>query len=296
MTNFVNIRLPDNLLLDPQLKLLVDKLAINNPKWVFAQRRENRDTYSRSVAGSRYDIPEEERLKQEAPSGFKFLRAVSVKQDSELLGTVFVDTTYSRRVDQRWQYGVSSWRIDKQRGDMNTTYSAKLDTAIRTVKKTFKPMDHSETYNKAITEIHSGFSDAVRNLMDPIRGLRFIKNAVGLQAYAMAKAMGDPIESPDLLELERQLQSDSYKQSMGEYSLAKTVSHDKDCGHLHPVIAMGDNRYLFKNDMAELVCLDFEQLPERMQNNVSVMHLMQDHEVVRDVGYRYNDTHFCIYV
>lgn len=296
MTNFVNIRLPDNLLLDPQLKLLVDKLAINNPKWVFAQRRENRDTYSRSVAGSRYDIPEEERLKQEAPSGFKFLRAVSVKQDSELLGTVFVDTTYSRRVDQRWQYGVSSWRIDKQRGDMNTTYSAKLDTAIRTVKKTFKPMDHSETYEKVIAVIYSGFTDAVRNLMDPIRGLRFIKSAVGLQAYAMAKAMGEPIESPDLLELERQLQSVSYRQSMGEYSLAKTVSHDKDCGHLHPVIAMGDNRYLFKNDMAELVCLDFEQLPERMQNNVSVMQLMQDNEIVRDVGYRYNDTHFCIYV
>lgn len=296
MTNFVNIRLPDNLLLDPQLKLLVDKLAINNPKWVFAQRRENRDTYSRSVAGSRYDIPEEERLKQEAPSGFKFLRAVSVKQDSELLGTVFVDTTYNRRVDQRWHYGVSSWRIDKQRGDMNTTYSAKLDTAIRTVKKTFKPMDHSETYEKVIAVIYSGFTDAVRNLMDPIRGLRFIKSAVGLQAYAMAKAMGEPIESPDLLELERQLQSDSYKQSMGEYSLAKTVSHDKDCGHLHPVIAMGDNRYLFKNDMAELVCLDFEQLPERMQNNVSVMQLMQDNEIVRDVGYRYNDTHFCIYV
>lgn len=296
MTNFVNIRLPDNLLLDPQLKLLVDKLAINNPKWVFAQRRENRDTYSRSVAGSRYDIPEEERLKQEAPSGFKFLRAVSVKQDSELLGTVFVDTTYNRRVDQRWHYGVSSWRIDKQRGDMNTTYSAKLDTAIRTVKKTFKPMDHSETYEKVIAVIYSGFTDAVRNLMDPIRGLRFIKSAVGLQAYAMAKAMGEPIESPDLLELERQLQSVSYRQSMGEYSLAKTVSHDKDCGHLHPVIAMGDNRYLFKNDMAELVCLDFEQLPERMQNNVSVMQLMQDNEIVRDVGYRYNDTHFCIYV
>lgn len=293
MTNFVNIRLPDNLLLDPQLKLLVDKLAMNNPKWVFAPKRLNA-TYDRTVEMT-YLMGEEARLKHMAPDGFSFIRAVQVSQAGEQLGIVFVDTTYSRKVYQQWHYGVTSWRIEKSRGTRNTTHSTKLDMTIRNVKKTFKPMDHTETYTKAYDAVIAGFHDASRNLMDPIRSMRLVKSMPGLQAYALAKALGEPIESADLLEIERQLQSESFIQSMGEYNLAKTVVFDSDSNKLRVVVAMGNNQYLHRDEQMELVCHDFEALSERMQNNISVMQLMQDNEIVRDVGYRYNNTHFFVY-
>ena len=81
---------------------------------------------------------------------------------------------------------------------------------------------------------------------------------------------------------------------MGEYFLAYDMAHNHN-KNMHVVVAMGGNTYLFKDGDYQLLCLDFEQLPESMQNNLSVMHLMQDNEIVRDVGYRYNDTHFYIY-
>ena len=80
---------------------------------------------------------------------------------------------------------------------------------------------------------------------------------------------------------------------MGEYFLAREMvgHHQRD---MRVVVAMGGNQYLFKDDEYNLLCLDFDTLPERMQNNISVLHLMQDNEIVRDVGYRYNSTHFYI--
>jgi hypothetical protein len=293
MSNFVNIRLPDNLLIDPNLKVLVDKLAIDNPKWVFEPRKGGREIHQKAV-NFKFSASEETQKANTAPEGFSFVRAIHVLQDGEQLGVLHVDNQYNRSREQNWHYGVQSWRVEKSRGDRNTTHTTKLDMAIRHVKKTFKPMDHNETYTKAVDAIHRGFQDALRNLTDPIRNMRLIKSNVSLQAYALAKALGEPILSPDLTEIERQLQSATYKQAMGEYFLARDMGAAQD-RQLTVVVALGNNQYLFKDAEYELHCADFDTLPERMQNNLSVMHLMQDNEVVRDVGYRYNDTHFYIH-
>lgn len=293
MTNFVNVRLPDDHLIDPNLKVLVDKLAMDNPRWVFEPRKGGREVHKRTV-NYKYSMSADTQKANTAPDGFNFVRSIHVSQDGEQLGVVLVDTMYKRNSDANWQYGISSWRIDKSRGSRNTAFTTKLDMAIRNVKKTFKPMDHSETYTKAVDAVSHGFHDALRNLMDPIRASRLIKSNVALQAYALAKATGEEIVSPDLLEIDRQLKSETYKQAMGEFFLANDMvnAHNK---HLHVVVAMGGNHYLFKDGDSQLLCLDFDNLPETMKNHISVMQLMQDNEVVRDVGYRYNDTHFYIY-
>ena len=293
MSNFVNIRIPDNLLIDPNLKVLVDKLAMDNPKWVFAPRKGGREIHQKAV-NFKFSASEETQKANTAPEGFSFVRAIHVSQDGEQLGVLHVDNQYNRNRDQNWHYGVQSWRVEKSRGDRNTTHTTKLDMAIRHVKKTFKPMDHNETYTKAVDAIHRGFQDALRNLTDPIRNTRLIKSSVGLQAYALAKAVGEPIVSPDLLEIERQLQSETYKQAMGEYFLSTNMAAAQD-KQLTVVVALGNNVYLFKDAEYEIRCVDFDMLSERMKNNLSVMHLMQDNEMVRDVGYRYNDTHFYIH-
>lgn len=293
MTNFVNVRMPDGHLIDPNLKVLVDKLAMDNPRWVFEPRKGGREIHKRTV-NYKYSMSEETQKANTAPDGFHFVRSIHVSQDGEQLGVLHVDTQYKRNSDVNWHYGVTSWRIDKSRGARNTTYTTKLDMAIRNVKKTFKPMDHRETYEKADSAIHSGFHDALRNLMDPIRSSRLIKSNVALQAYALAKATGEEIVAHDLLEIDRQLKSDTYAQAMGEYFLAHDMMQSQG-NNMRVVVAMGGNHYLFKDDNYELLCLDFDKLPETMKSHVSVMQFMQDNEVVRDVGYRYNDTHFYIY-
>lgn len=293
MTNFVNIRLPDDLLIDPNLKVLVDKLAMDNPKWVFQPRKGGREIYERAV-NYKYSMTEEAQKANTAPDGFRYVRNIHVSQDDEQLGVLHVDNQYNRNRDTNWHYGIQSWRIEKSRGNRNISYTTKLDMALRHVKKTFKPMDHTETFNKAEEAINRGFSDAIRNLMDPIRASRLIKSNTGLQAYALAKAMGEKIVSYDLLEIERQLQSESYKQAMGEYFLAVDMTNNHPA-KMRVVVAMGGNYYLYKDDDYQLMYRGFDMLPESMKNHVSVMQLMQDNEVVKDVGYRYNDTHLYIY-
>lgn len=292
MTNFVNVRLPDDLLIDPNLKVLVDKLAMDNPKWVFQVRKGGREIHERAV-NYKYSMSEEVQKANTAPEGFKFVRNIHVWQDEEQLGVLHVDNQYHRNRDTNWHYGVQSWRIEKSRGDRNISYTTKLDMAIRHVRKMFKPMDYTETMQKAEESVRDGFYDAIRNLMNPIKDTRLIKSVVGLQAYALAKATGKSIVSPDLLNIEQQLTSESFVQAMGEYKLANEMLIEDKC--MGVVVVMGGNHYLFKDDNFYLRCVHLDELPERMQNNISVMHLMQDNEVTRKVGYRYNDTHFFIY-
>lgn len=291
MSKFVNVRLPSDILLDPNLALMVDKLAINNPKWVFEPCKE---TYNRAVS-FKYNFTEELQQAHTAPEGMRFVRGMKVSQDGEQLGSVTVDQRYSRNSDQHWHYGVQSWRIEKSRGARNTTYTTKLDMALRNAKKMFKPMEYTETFDKAVEAINRGFHDAIRQLREPILRNTLTKSTVTLQFYAVAKAMGEAIESESLREMETTLKSEMYQRAIGEYVLAERTYTDCSRNKLHVVVAMGNNYYLFKDENHELLCLNFDSLPEGMQNKLGVMHLMEDYEMVQDVGFRYNDRNFYIY-
>lgn len=293
MTNFVNIRINEDRLLDPELKLLLDRVALDNPRWVFSQKKTH-DTYSYQIART-YSQSQEEQKALTAPEGFKYIRMVEVHHNGEMLGRIAVDANYHNRSNKHWHYAITSWRIDKSRGSKNTTTTTKLDVAIRTVKKMFKPMDMREIMSAGQDSIGRGYFDASRTLRVPITGMRLIKGTVGLQAYALAKAMGEDITSPDLLAIEAQIKSESYQQAMAEYFLARAMDDDVSTFKLENVIAVGGNQYLVRDDQGAVTRLDFEQMSEKMQSCVSVLHLMQDNEIVRDVGYRYNDTHFLVY-
>jgi hypothetical protein len=289
MTNFVNVRMPEGLMLDPQLKPVVDKLAIGNPKWVFAPPK----GASEHARGISYSSNTSQPV---APEGFNFVRVIDVTQDTEFLGKVYLDSYYGRNTTQQWRFNVKCWRVSKERGNRDTVSTTKADVVVRQIKKLFKAKDYTEIMRHAKTAMFSEFTDAVRTLRDPIRAMRLVKSPVSLQAYAMAKALDEPIVSPDLIEVERSLQSDSFKQSMAEYFLAEDMAHIHDTNKLWAVVALGNNQYLYEDDTAHLVVKYFDDMPERMQTSVSVLQLMQDNEIVRDVGYRYNDRHFYVMV
>lgn len=294
MSNFVNIRISEDRLIDPELQLLVDRIALNNPRWVFSQNKKV-DGHHFQITRT-YSQSAEVQESKTAPEGFKYLRMLEVHQDGELLGRVGVDNNYRRSSDKHWHYTITSWRVDKSRGSKNTMTTTKLDIAVRTAKKVFSPMNMREIMQAGEDSIQRGFYDASRNLRDPIQGSRLIKCTVTLQAFALAKALGEPIVSPDLLAIEQSLTSDKYQQAMGEYFLAHSMSDDVAHRKLITIIAVGGNQYIMRNDEGDVTRFDFDQLSDKVQSNVSVLQLMQDNEVVRDVGYRYNDTHFMVYV
>ena len=67
--------------------------------------------------------------------------------------------------------------------------------------------------------------------------------------------------------------------------------------NLMTTVCMHNGLYLYRDKQSDnLAAMEFDQLSEAWQNRLAVLQLMQDEEIVRDVGYRYNDTNFYIVI
>ena len=84
MTAFVNIRMTDpKVLVDPRLKALIDKLVMLNPKLVFVQPKQ--------VIEFEYDVSfnfAKAKEKHKAPDDCKYIRSMSVYEDTQKVGVV----------------------------------------------------------------------------------------------------------------------------------------------------------------------------------------------------------------
>ena len=283
MSNFANIRLPADRLIDPFLKVLVDKLALNNPKWVFTT---NKDSHITAI-GFRYNDSA-----GNPPEGFTYTRIVIVREEGEMLGQISVDSGY-RRNSYKPLYEIKSWRIQNFRGGQNTTRTEKLDIAMRKVKKSFVRMDHSEFLKKAKDTVDSAVVACLRSLRNPVGSMSLVKDRVYLQKWMYCMVRGLPV--PDAIDkhIKETFSSEQFEKAMGEYELASEfdnlISSNKTI-----VIAEKDGHYIFKDEHDVIMALEYTSLPQSWQERIAVLQLMQDDELVRDVGYRYNDKHFMI--
>jgi hypothetical protein len=119
MTQFTNIRIPADTVLDPLLVPLIDKLALDKPKWIFKAKPTNKHGRNRWSDA----VFEGDKL----TANTKYAREVDVFENDEELGTLGVDWAHRRGVAQRYVWTVESWRIDRQRGSANTKTSMKME-------------------------------------------------------------------------------------------------------------------------------------------------------------------------
>jgi hypothetical protein len=280
MTAFVNIRMTgEKVLIDPKLKSLVDRLIMLNPKFVFAQPKQVSE-FEFDVAFN-YSMPKE---KYKAPEDCKYIRTMSVYEDNEKVGVVGVD--HESNSDTGFIYTVSNWRIDKSRGRRNTTTTKKMDVAIRECKKTFKKRNILELYEKGYDDATTACGRAIRSLCEPISSSHLIRNSTGMQLVGYCLANNIPFDNKELIDIHNKLKSQEYLEAVDKYSLAKEVQNtDK--------IAMIDvgGRFAYKTMVEgepdlQLVTKEYEELPQSMQDKIAVLQLMQDNEMVRDVGFR----------
>lgn len=285
MSNFANIRLPADRLIDPYLKVLVDKLALNNPKWAFST---NKDSQSMAI-GFKYGDPT-----GQAPEGFAYTRTIFVREEGEMLGQISVDSGY-RRNSYKPLYEIKSWRIATVRGGQNITRTEKLDIAARKVKKSFVRMDHSEFLKKAIDAVESNLRDALGTLRKPVAHRTLVKDIVYLQKWAYCVVRNLPVPDEINKQIKETFDSEQFEKAMGEYELAA------DFGILFDnketmVVAEKDGHYVFRDEHDVIMTVEYTNLPQAWQERIAVLQLMQDDELVRDVGYRYNDRNFMIVV
>lgn len=290
MTQLVNIQIPDKRMLDPFLETLVRKLALDRPQWIFSWKKPNDNNspwplVTQKDAGGNII---------KAPDGFEYLRVINVGEQGERLGKIWVNLRYGGRGTTP-VYQIESWRIESSRGNRNATTTEKFDIAVRKVKKNFVRMNHDETMGKAESSIRTGMFGTLRELREPIYRTSLVKDTVGLQKYVFCMVRGLPIPDEIRTTVETVFVSEKYEEHMSRYELGNEIEDHQQTNNMVYVVNQG-GLYLCKaqGDITDIMTLDFDSLPVAWQERIAVLQLMEDHEVVRDVGYRYNATHFFI--
>jgi hypothetical protein len=290
MANFANVRLPAEYVLDPKLKELVDKLALRHSTFTFGTKGMTGEmcnnwasTVPRGLRGSHQPLAD----------GTKYLRKVNVHCGSELLGSISLDTRYNRSNGTEIVWMISSWRISNDRGNRGATRTAKLDVAVRTAKNVFIPQNTKELMVKAEDAIRSSMIQAISDLRRPIIHGSLIRGTLELQKYLFHHLKGNEIPADIKQSVENTFLSAKYETAMSEYELGNYMS-DKSLKS----IRAHNGGYLMWQDTdceeREVVCRTLDELPEQMQNHISVLRLMQDNELVYDVGYRYDSDNFAV--
>jgi len=286
MTQLANIQIPDKRMLDPFLEKLVRKLALDRPQWIFSWKKPNENS-SRWPLVTQKDA---EGNSTQAPDDYQYLRAVNVIEQGERLGRIWVNLRYGRSTTA--VYSVESWRIKSSRGAQNATTTEKFDIAVRKAKKNFVRMNHDETMGKAEDAIRNGIHGTLRELREPIYRTSLVKDTVGLQKYVFCMVRGLPIPDEIRTTVETVFTSEKYEEQMARYELGNEMEVHQQANNMVYVVNHG-GLYLCKAQ-EDIMTLDFDSLPVAWQERIAVLQLMEDHEVVRDVGYRYNATHFFI--
>jgi len=286
MTQLANIQIPDKRMLDPFLEKLVRKLALDRPQWIFSWKKPNENS-SRWPLVTQKDA---EGNSIQAPDDYQYLRVVNVVEQGERIGRIWVNLRYGRSTTA--VYSVESWRIKSSRGAQNATTTEKLDIAVRKAKKNFVRMNHDETMNKAEDSIRSGIYGTLRDLRESIHRMSLVKDTVGLQKYVFCMVRGLPIPDDIRTAVETVFASEKYEEQMARYELGNEMEVHQQANNMVYVVNHG-GLYLCKAQ-EDIMTLDFDSLPVAWQERIAVLQLMEDHEVVRDVGYRYNATHFFI--
>lgn len=280
---FANIQLPPTLVLEPMLGELVNKLALDMPAFTFTTKgiptnELNYATVKTSICDRTVSAPE----------GFQYLNKLRVYKGPELLGELFLDRRYGRRGGNEVVYGIKSWRIDNQRGSANTSTTTKATGAARLAKKHFVPQNMTEIMDKASSAMSGGFYHAVRDLLRPIHHNQMGPHATIMQKF-LYQIMNGETDPAGAAEVRQHFTSDKYHKAMSECMLAEKMEKLK-----YTTVVQHNGAFLIRPNTGEMEFKSFDELPEYMQSAVGVLQLMEDNELVDDVGYRFNDTNFMV--
>ena len=286
MTQFTNIRIPSDTVLDPLLVPLLDKLALDKPKWIFKAKPTNKH--------GRHRHPDPVFEGDKLVGNTKYTREVDVFENDEELGTLGVDWAHRRGVAQRYAWTVESWRIDRQRGSANTKTSMKMDIIVREAKKIFKPKGMTELMASAKPRIGSAWYSAVRELTVPFERLQGIKSTTDLQLYAFCLANNRDVDMTKFAHLLKQLRSPEFETTIANFELGRQMEDHVTNDNVLDVV-IHDGVFVVaepNNDTPRR--MSYEEMPIPWQERIAVLQLVSDGELVRDTGYKVHETWYRI--
>lgn len=279
-----HIRVPEGYEIDPMLMELVNKLSMEKPDWVFdcmySAQYLNVNTYNVAVKRS-FNVEEDK----------SYLRKVVVKdRENQTLGTLKVDReTWGRFANSGKPhiFIVESWRINKERGNRHQTKTTNIDSAVREAKKHFFAKTRKELLTDVTSEVKRGFNDAVYSLSrtftrmcNEVDGVTWAHTVMNMRNNLPL----DPVEERRVNDL---LMHEKFDSNRRDYLLSEAMQKHNTNDNMI-VVAEQDGQFMSWGDTSEgfVLTLSFDELPPKIQERVGVLQLMENNEIVLDVGYR----------
>jgi hypothetical protein len=226
-----------------------------------------------------------------------FIYKVKVLQDGEELGGLTVSTRYRRSVGAELVYGVESFRIHKERGRDDTTYSKDLKVALRTAKKSFVPRATDELYNhifnavkQNLNSLHGSLRNAVRYSIDVSEeSLRYAE-----AAYMAHKEGKTVVEMPVKLKSVRDY--DEYLCRCEQFECANSLWDSFQAREGYAIKVLDDGKIVSVNleDNAVVKHKDIESMPSDMANKFVMFKVINAQEPYEHLGVKFDGGFFFI--
>ena len=281
-------------LLEPTLAEFVNKLALAKPEW----------TFTFDLAKAKYHTTSKcMQNNQLAPNDAEYAVRMDVTQNSRHLGVVSIQRNVSRDRTKKWCLTVSSENVETTHRRGGTTKSTNMVTAIRNAKTYLKCPSLGKVVYHHATDTWDSYEHALNRLEVTIDRGHNMPSVAGAQILLNALVRNQTPDPILLSQFSVALHNPKFEEALSRYMLAK---HMRNLPQGAIPIYLMEGLYAFFADNAllsgpreaaeksEPQLVPFEALPLEWQNNLAVLQLMENGEVVKDVGYRKDADHFVI--
>jgi hypothetical protein len=225
-----------------------------------------------------------------------FIKRIKVYQDGELLGGIATDRRHHRG-DLELVYMVESFRIRKERGNSNGTFSKDIKVALRHAKKVFHSREDEElkdlignTVRNLVKQTFSSAKNQVRWMCQQEDELVFYA-MLGHDAHLRGE---DTVRLPSIPQTandrDKWLEHCELLKSAGALEMA----YDAKKGYA-----------IKSNDDNSLVCYDlevdavvkyksFDELPESIATKFAMFKVLKEDEPIAQFGCKYREGYFFI--
>jgi hypothetical protein len=282
---------------EPSLYQVIEKLALLKPHLLFVHDKDLlRYNTNRPIGSSHRESGDAEK---------SYASKFKVIDNGVLAGSLFIISDYSRRLNSKgWRIGVTSHLVHNERGDRDTKYTSDVAKALSNAKKYLHAKSMGRIVYEAYHEAYSEARDVVSRLTAPLARGNFLTGNADAQILLHAYLTDSVSTVADTdTAMRAKLLTPTFEKSLSEYYLAIFFA-DLVASNQTIFIHQVDGRYAFFTDgvpndsdeaeKAAVTMMEFEQLPVATQEKLGVLQLMQNRELIKDMGMRANDDSFIL--
>jgi hypothetical protein len=226
------------------------------------------------------------------------LYRVEVYQDGEKLGGLFIGERYMNGTKEE-VYGVESFRIQKERGNMNATLTKDIKVAMRNVKKSFVSRADDELRDLIKTSVTGNLNslwNSARNSVTYTMDTTAEALNVAMLAYQARKAQSVMYNAPAMPASINPRRFKDHEASCEEFITSSFLNEQLKAGHGYGV-SMYTNGSLAVLNFANMNITKykaFEALPDDIQSKLAMFKVISENQPYAHLGCKFQDNMFYI--